>query len=77
MGRPAIPVRHGIFPRPEPGKYLGPDRQSDQQSHHDEATSARVALQLGRAGVKNVKVLLGGWDAWIKAGGKVETGPEQ
>jgi 3-mercaptopyruvate sulfurtransferase SseA len=36
-----------------------------------------VALQLGRSGVKDVKVLLGGWDAWVKAGGKVETGPEQ
>jgi len=36
-----------------------------------------VALKLGLAGVKNVRVLKGGWDAWLRAGGRVEVGPEQ
>ena len=42
-----------------------------------EGTAAHVALRLQRVGLKDVKVLQGGWDGWVKGGGKVETGPEQ
>lgn len=41
----------------------------------DEMTAARVALQLMRVGVKNIRVLTGGWDGWTAGGGKVERTP--
>jgi 3-mercaptopyruvate sulfurtransferase SseA len=41
----------------------------------DELTAARVALQLMRVGVKNIRVLTGGWDGWTAGGGKVELTP--
>lgn len=41
----------------------------------DEMTAARVALQLTRVGVKNIRVLIGGWDGWTAGGGKVELTP--
>ena len=41
----------------------------------DEMTAARVALQLMRVGVKNIRVLTGGWDGWTAGGGKVELTP--
>ena len=34
----------------------------------DERTSARVARELLDRGFTNVRVLKGGWDAWVKAG---------
>jgi 3-mercaptopyruvate sulfurtransferase SseA len=41
----------------------------------DEMTAARVAIQLMRVGVKNIRVLVGGWDGWTAGGGKVELTP--
>lgn len=41
----------------------------------DELTAARVSLQLMRVGVKNIRVLTGGWDGWTAGGGKVELTP--
>jgi cysteine synthase B len=41
----------------------------------DEMTAARVAIQLTRVGVKNLRVLTGGWDGWTAGGGKVERTP--
>ena len=41
----------------------------------DEMTAARVAIQLTRVGVKNIRVLTGGWDGWTAGGGKVERTP--
>lgn len=41
----------------------------------DEMTAARVAIQLMRVGVKNLRVLTGGWDGWTAGGGKVELTP--
>jgi 3-mercaptopyruvate sulfurtransferase SseA len=41
----------------------------------DEMTAARVAIQLMRVGVKNIRVLIGGWDGWTAGGGKVERTP--
>jgi 3-mercaptopyruvate sulfurtransferase SseA len=41
----------------------------------DEMTAARVAIQLMRVGVKNIRVLVGGWDGWTAGGGKVERTP--
>ena len=41
----------------------------------DELTAARVALQLMRVGVRNIRVLTGGWDGWTAGGGKVERTP--
>ncbi|MGE0361290.1 MAG: rhodanese-like domain-containing protein [Vicinamibacterales bacterium] len=41
----------------------------------DEMTAARVAVQLMRVGVKNIRVLTGGWDGWTAGGGKVERTP--
>jgi 3-mercaptopyruvate sulfurtransferase SseA len=41
----------------------------------DELTAARVSLQLMRVGVKNIRVLTGGWDGWTAGGGKVEVTP--
>ncbi|MGE0816727.1 MAG: rhodanese-like domain-containing protein [Vicinamibacterales bacterium] len=43
----------------------------------DEHASLTVAAKLARVGVKDIKVLLGGWDAWKKSGGKVEMTPTQ
>jgi 3-mercaptopyruvate sulfurtransferase SseA len=41
----------------------------------DEMTAARVAIQLMRVGVRNIRVLTGGWDGWTAGGGKVELTP--
>lgn len=41
----------------------------------DELTAARVAVQLMKVGVKNIRVLTGGWDGWTAGGGKVERTP--
>jgi 3-mercaptopyruvate sulfurtransferase SseA len=41
----------------------------------DEMTAARVVIQLMRVGVKNIRVLVGGWDGWTAGGGKVELTP--
>jgi 3-mercaptopyruvate sulfurtransferase SseA len=41
----------------------------------DEMTAARVALQLKSVGVKDIRVLAGGWDGWTAGGGKVERTP--
>lgn len=38
----------------------------------DEATSARVALELQRAGWPNARALVGGWQAWEESGLPVE-----
>jgi rhodanese-related sulfurtransferase len=43
----------------------------------DEHSSLVVAAKLMRIGVKDIKVLVGGWDAWKKAGGKTEVTPPQ
>ncbi len=41
----------------------------------DEHSSLVVAAKLAKIGVKDIKVLVGGWNAWTKAGGKVEVTP--
>lgn len=41
----------------------------------DEHSSLVVAAKLAKVGVKDIKVLVGGWTAWTKAGGKVEVTP--
>ena len=38
----------------------------------DDGSSLYVAAKLMRVGVKNIKVLTGGWAGWTKGGGKVE-----
>lgn len=43
----------------------------------DEHSSLVVASRLMKVGVKDIKVLVGGWDAWKKGGGKVELTPPQ
>lgn len=43
----------------------------------DEHSSLVVAAKLSKVGVKDIKVLVGGWNAWTKAGGKVEVTPPQ
>ena len=43
----------------------------------DDHSSLFVAAKLMRVGVKDIKVLTGGWDGWKKAGGKVEVTPPQ
>lgn len=42
----------------------------------DEHSSLVVAAKLMRIGVKDIKVLVGGWDAWKTSGGKVELTPD-
>lgn len=41
----------------------------------NEGTSIRAAQVLIANGFKRVRALKGGWDAWIKAGGQVESKP--
>lgn len=43
----------------------------------DEHSSLVVAAKLAKVGVKDIKVLVGGWNAWTKSGGKVEVTPPQ
>lgn len=43
----------------------------------DEHSSLVVAAKLAKIGVKDIKVLVGGWNAWTKSGGKVEVTPPQ
>lgn len=43
----------------------------------DDHASLFVAAKLMRVGVKDIKVLTGGWNAWKQAGGKVEVTPTQ
>jgi len=38
----------------------------------DDGSSLYVAAKLMRVGVKNIKVLTGGWAGWTKGGGRVE-----
>ncbi len=38
----------------------------------DEATSARVVLELTKLGFTNVFALKGGWNSWVEAGYPVE-----
>jgi len=42
----------------------------------DEHSALVVAAKLMRIGVKDIKVLNGGWNGWKAAGGKVEVTPE-
>lgn len=42
----------------------------------DEHSALVVAAKLMRIGVKNIRVLNGGWNGWKAAGGKVEVTPE-
>jgi len=39
----------------------------------NEATSAKVAMQLERKGIRNVRLLEGGYEAWVELGFAVET----
>lgn len=39
----------------------------------NEATSAKVAMQLERKGIRNVRLLEGGYEAWVELGFEVET----
>ena len=43
----------------------------------DEHSALVVAAKLMRVGVKDIKVLTGGWNGWKAAGGKVEVTPER
>lgn len=43
----------------------------------DEHSALVVAAKLMRIGVKDIKVLNGGWNGWKAAGGKVEVTPER
>jgi len=42
----------------------------------DDGTSVRAAQVLLEAGFKNVRALKGGWQAWLKVGGQVESKPK-
>lgn len=42
----------------------------------DEHSALVVAAKLMRVGVKDIKVLTGGWNGWKAGGGKVEVTPE-
>lgn len=42
----------------------------------NDETSVRAAQVLLAAGFKNVRALKGGWQAWLKAGGQVESTPK-
>ncbi len=42
----------------------------------DEHSALVVAAKLMRVGVKDIRVLTGGWNGWKAAGGKVEVTPE-
>lgn len=42
----------------------------------DEHSALVVAAKLMRVGVKDIRVLNGGWNGWKAAGGKVEVTPE-
>ena len=51
-------------------------------ARHTTCTSApratlSVAAALMRVGVKDIRVLVGGWDGWKANGGAVETSPLQ
>ncbi len=39
----------------------------------NEATSAKVAMQLERKGIRNIRLLEGGYEAWVELGFEVET----
>lgn len=41
---------------------------------YQEATSLVAAQRLGRYGIEGARALVGGFDAWVAAGGAVETG---
>jgi len=41
--------------------------------YRNEATSAKVAMQLERKGIRNVRLLEGGYEAWVELGFEVET----
>lgn len=41
----------------------------------DEHSALVVAAKLKRIGVKDIRVLAGGWNGWTKGGGKVELTP--
>ena len=43
----------------------------------DDHSALVVASRLMRIGVKDIKVLTGGWNGWKAAGGKVEVTPER
>ncbi len=43
----------------------------------DDKSSLYVAAKLMRVGVKDIKVLTGGWTSWTKGGGKVEVSKPQ
>jgi rhodanese-related sulfurtransferase len=43
----------------------------------DDHSSLFVAAKLMRVGVKDIRVLTGGWDGWKRSGGKVEVTPPQ
>ena len=43
----------------------------------NEHSSLGVAAKLMRVGVKDIRVLVGGWDGWKASGGKVEVTPQQ
>jgi rhodanese-related sulfurtransferase len=38
----------------------------------NESSAARAAVEMTELGIPNVKVLLGGWDEWMKRGERVE-----
>jgi rhodanese-related sulfurtransferase len=38
----------------------------------NESSAARAAVEMDGLGIKNIKVLLGGWDEWVKRGEKTE-----
>ena len=43
----------------------------------DEHSALVVAAKLMRVGVRDIRVLTGGWNGWKAAGGKVEVTPER
>lgn len=38
----------------------------------NESSAARAAVEMSDLGIPNIKVLLGGWDEWVKRGEKAE-----
>lgn len=38
----------------------------------NESSAARAAVEMTELGIPNIKVLLGGWDEWVKRGEKTE-----